>query len=153
MYLTLHNKITKKVNYRYQEVTKSILIAMWFPFSFLSFFSQSTQVLSKYYLVYQQRSINNNSALLMCYCINKDKNVKLLLYLHKYIVTTMETIGTSCYSSNFNYVGFSPFSTSTTCSYAHVNDDHYDIKPFDQYPFAGGSNGVVSYLFSFHLLF
>ena len=54
----------------------------------------------------------------------------------------METIGTSCYISNFNYVGFSPFSSTNSCSYHHnVHDENYDIKPFDQYP-----NPVYFYL-------
>lgn len=57
----------------------------------------------------------------------------------------METIGTSCYTSNFNYVGYSPFSTSTSCTNYNVNDENYDIKPFDQYPYVvGAANGVVS---------
>ena len=64
----------------------------------------------------------------------------------------METIGTSCYTSNFNYVGYSPYSSSSgssafgSCSYT-VNDDNYDIKPFDQYPYVVGANGVVSNTF------
>ena len=57
----------------------------------------------------------------------------------------METIGTSRYISNFNYVGFSPFSSSNSCSYHHnVHDENYDIKPFDQYPYGIGTNGLVS---------
>ena len=63
----------------------------------------------------------------------------------------METIGTSCYISNFNYVGFSPFSSTNSYSYHHnVNDENCDIKPFDQYPYGLGVNGIVSnfsYLF------
>ena len=62
----------------------------------------------------------------------------------------METIGTSCYTSNFNYVGFSPFSSSSNnCSYHHsLNDENYDIKPFD-YPYGIGANGLVSNIFLF----
>ena len=61
----------------------------------------------------------------------------------------METIGTSCYTSNFNYVGFSPFSSTTnSCSYHHnLNDENYDIKPFEQYPYVVGANGLVSNIF------
>lgn len=65
-----------------------------------------------------------------------------------------QTIGTSCYTSNFNYVGYSPFSTSSTsCSYNVNNDDNYDVKPFCQYPFLGGANGVVSNIFFLSLYF
>ena len=60
--------------------------------------------------------------------------------------TVGTSIGTSYFPSNFNYVGFSPYSTTSNCSY-HVNDEHYDIKPFDQYPYSVGSNGIVSYTF------
>ena len=54
----------------------------------------------------------------------------------------MDTIGTSCYPSNFNYVGYSPFATSSSPPY-HTTDGSYDIKPFDQYPY-GGPSGTVS---------
>ena len=63
---------------------------------------------------------------------------------------TMETIGTSCYMSNFNYVGYSPFATSTSCS--SYSDENYDIKPFDQYPYVVGANGIVSTSFYIFLL-
>ena len=55
----------------------------------------------------------------------------------------METIGTSCYTSNFNYVGYSPFATSSP-SYANLTDGSYDIKTFDQYPYVLGAGGLVS---------
>ena len=54
----------------------------------------------------------------------------------------MDTIGTSCYPSNFNYVGYSPFATSS--SPYNNTDGNYDIKPFDQYQYGVGSSGTVS---------
>ena len=55
----------------------------------------------------------------------------------------MEAIGTSCYSSNLNYVGYSPFATTTTPTNSRLSTNYYgetgatayfddDIKPFDQ---------------------